>query len=91
MPAGFQFPMPGGQFNARSADVFMPMGFTPFERQARAMMYNNSVIGRLEKGVTLDQARAELPLSNHGEGTPSLEGTAHSRATAGEELGWFRS
>jgi putative ABC transport system permease protein len=62
MPAGFQFPLPGGQFNARPAGVFVPMGFTPFERQGRTLMYNNSVIGRLKEGVTLDQARAELPL-----------------------------
>lgn len=62
MPAGFQFPLPGDQFNGRPADLFVPMAFTPFERQARTMMYNNSVIGRLKPGVSLDQARAELPL-----------------------------
>jgi putative ABC transport system permease protein len=61
MPAGFQFPFPGGEFNARPADLFIPMGFTPFERQGRTLMYNNSVIGRLKPGVTLEQARAELP------------------------------
>lgn len=62
MPLGFQFPLPGPQFNARPADLFVPMAFTPFERQARGMMYMNSVICRLKPGVTLEQARAELPL-----------------------------
>lgn len=62
MPSGFQFPLPGGDFNARPADLWLPIAFTPFERRARTMMYNNSVVGRLKPGVTLEQARAELPL-----------------------------
>jgi predicted permease len=66
MPAGFGFPLPGAEFNARPADIFVPMGFTPFERQGRTLMYNNSVIGRLKPGVTLEQASAELPLLVEG-------------------------
>ena len=56
MPAGFQFPKRGPQFNSEPADAFMPLVFNPFERQARGMFYNHSVIGRLRDGVTLDQA-----------------------------------
>jgi predicted permease len=62
MPAGVQFPLPGPDFNAQPADILVPMAFTPFERQARGMMYMNSVVGRLKPGVTLGQAGAELPL-----------------------------
>jgi putative ABC transport system permease protein len=61
MSANFQFPVPGGEFNAQPADVFVPMAFTPAEREARGTAYDNSVIGRLKPGVTLDQARAALP------------------------------
>jgi putative ABC transport system permease protein len=59
--ARFQFPVPGGEFNAQPADVFVPMAFTAEERESRGMLYDNSVIGRLKPGVTLDQARAALP------------------------------
>jgi putative ABC transport system permease protein len=62
MSADFQFPVPGGEFNAQPADVFVPMAFTAAERESRGMLYDNSVIGRLKPGVTLDQARAALPM-----------------------------
>jgi predicted permease len=56
MPAGFEFPKRGVQFNGTPADVYMPLWFNPFERQARGMSYNTSVIGRLRDGVTIEQA-----------------------------------
>ena len=56
MPAGFEFPKRGPQFNGQPADVFLPLVFNPFERQARGMFYNHSVIGRLKDGVTIEQA-----------------------------------
>ena len=56
MPAGFEFPKRGPQFNGQPADVYLPLVFNPFERQARGMFYNHSVIGRLKDGVTIDQA-----------------------------------
>jgi putative ABC transport system permease protein len=56
MPAGFEFPKRGIQFNGTPADVYMPLWFNPFERQARGMSYNTSVIGRLKDGVTIEQA-----------------------------------
>jgi putative ABC transport system permease protein len=56
MPAGFEFPKRGPQFNGEPADVYLPLVFNPFERQARGMFYNHSVIGRLKDGVTIDQA-----------------------------------
>ena len=59
MPASFQFPKRGPQFNAEPADVFMPLVFNPFERQARGMFYNHSVVGRLRDGMTPEQAAAD--------------------------------
>ena len=56
MPAGFEFPKRGPQFNGSPAEVFLPLVFNPFERQARGMFYNHSVIGRLKDGVTMEQA-----------------------------------
>ncbi len=56
MPAAFQFPKRGPQFNGEPADVSLPLVFNPFERQARGMFYNHSVIGRLRDGMTAEQA-----------------------------------
>jgi len=56
MPSDFEFPKRGAQFNGQPADVYLPLVFNPFERQARGMMYNHSVIGRLKDGVSMDQA-----------------------------------
>ena len=56
MPAGFEFPKRGPQFNGTPADIYLPLVFNPFERRARAMFYNHSVIGRLRDGVTIEQA-----------------------------------
>jgi putative ABC transport system permease protein len=59
MPAGFQFPK-WGQDGVEPADLWMPLRFTQFERQARGQAYNHGVIGRLRDGVTVDQAAAEM-------------------------------
>jgi predicted permease len=59
MPNTFQFPKRGAQFNGEPAELWTPLVFNPFERQARGMMYNHSVVGRLRDGVTLEQAAAD--------------------------------
>ena len=59
MPAGFSFPKRGPQLNGEPADVFVPLAFNPFERQARGMFFNHSVVGRLRPGVTPEQMAAE--------------------------------
>jgi putative ABC transport system permease protein len=59
MPASFQFPKRSPQLNGEPADVWLPLVFNPFERQARGMMYNHSVIGRLRDGVSVEQAAAD--------------------------------
>jgi putative ABC transport system permease protein len=60
MPQAFRFPLPGSIFNTQPADVWVPMAFTDYERQARGEMFSTSVIARLKPGVTIEQARAEL-------------------------------
>jgi predicted permease len=62
MPASFQFPRRGAEFNNLPADVWLPLVFTPFERNARGMFFNHSVIARLKDGVTAEQAVAEFGL-----------------------------
>jgi putative ABC transport system permease protein len=58
MPASFQFPKRGPQTNGEPAQVWTPLALNPFERseQARGMMYNHTVIGRLRGGVAAEQA-----------------------------------
>lgn len=61
MPEAFVFPPRGGQgFSGEPADVYLPISFTPIERQAFGSMYNNSVVARLKPGVSIERARAEL-------------------------------
>ena len=60
MPEGLVFPPRGADLNGEPADVFVPMSFRPFERQAFGMFYNNTVIARLKPGVSIEQARAEV-------------------------------
>ena len=60
MPSGFGFPKRGPQFNGTPAEVYLPLVFNPFERQARGMFYSHSVIGRLKDGVTMAQAARDM-------------------------------
>ncbi|MGE5833393.1 MAG: ABC transporter permease [Acidobacteriota bacterium] len=60
MPERFVFPPQGSAQNGEPAAVYVPMAFTPLERNGFGAMYNNSTVGRLKPGVTLDQARADL-------------------------------
>ncbi len=59
MPAGFQFPLKGQQWNSEPADLWVPMAFTPAEIEGWGNMYNHSVLARLKPGVTLAQAQAD--------------------------------
>jgi predicted permease len=60
MPATFEFPRRGPQSNNTPADVWVPMAFTDDQRQGRGSEFNHSVIGRLKRGVSVEQAEAEL-------------------------------
>ena len=59
MPRDFVFPLPGPGVNGQTADLWIPMGFTPTEFQDWGGSYFYGVIARLKPGVTLPQARAE--------------------------------
>ena len=61
MPASFHFPKRGPQINGEPAQVWTPLALDSFERsqQARGMMYNHTVIGRLRGGVAAEQAMRE--------------------------------
>lgn len=61
MPATFEFPKRGPQWNGEPADLWMPLVFNAGERQARGNYYNHTVIGRLRDGVAPAQAAAEMP------------------------------
>src|SRR5262249_29265044 len=58
----FQFPPRGSGRNFQPASLFLPIAFSPVERQGWGMMYNNTLVARLKPGVTIEQARAELAL-----------------------------
>ena len=60
MPRAFDFPPRGPQLNGEPAEVFIPMSFSAFERQAYGMLYANSVVGRLKPGISIEKARAEM-------------------------------
>ena len=61
MPASFQFPKRGPQVNGEPAQVWTPLALSTFERspQARGMMYNHTVVGRLRADVAPEQAISE--------------------------------
>jgi putative ABC transport system permease protein len=56
----FQFPPRGNGRNFEPASIFLPIAFSAIERQAWGSMYNNTLVARLNPGVSIAQARAEL-------------------------------
>ena len=61
MPAHFTFPNRGPAMNTVPAQVYVPIAFSAAQLGAFGSMYNNSAVGRLKAGVTIDQARGETP------------------------------
>jgi predicted permease len=61
MGESFSFPPRGGDNNNEPGLLYVPIAFTPFQRQAFGGQYNNGVIARLKPGVSVEQAGAELP------------------------------
>ncbi|MEM6704135.1 MAG: ABC transporter permease [Acidobacteriota bacterium] len=59
MPASGAFPLNKMPLHGRPADLFLPMGFTEIELNARGNMHNLGVIARLAEGAGLDAAKAE--------------------------------
>ena len=60
MPDRFEFPPRGSANNGKPAAVLMPIAFSQAERRAFGSMYNNTVVARLNPGVSVEQARGEL-------------------------------
>jgi putative ABC transport system permease protein len=56
----FVFPPRGAESNGEPAALYLPIAFSPGERQGFGSMYNNSVLARLKPGVTLAQARSDV-------------------------------
>ncbi|MGB6900247.1 MAG: ABC transporter permease [Candidatus Acidiferrum sp.] len=59
MPKTFEFPLRGGVWSTTPAELWVPMSFTPEERQGWGNMYNHSVVARLKPGVTLQHAQSD--------------------------------
>ncbi|MGB2669380.1 MAG: ABC transporter permease [Candidatus Acidiferrum sp.] len=59
MPKTFEFPLRGGVWSTTPAELWVPMSFTPEERQGWGNMYNHSVVARLKPGVTLEHAQSD--------------------------------
>jgi predicted permease len=60
MPAGFEFPRPGPQWNNSPASVWVPVAFTDSQKTGRGNQFIYSVIGRLRRGKSIVEAGAEL-------------------------------
>ena len=60
MGDAFEFPPRGGEINNEPGALYVPIAFSPFQRQGFGGQYNNGVVARLKPGVTVAQARAEL-------------------------------
>jgi predicted permease len=58
MPRNFEFPLEPGRLSRR--DLWVPMSFTPDQKQDETDNFNNGTIGRLKPGATLEQAQADV-------------------------------
>jgi predicted permease len=59
MPKHFVLPLPGPPANFLPAALWVPMAFTSAELQGWGLRYDLSILARLRRGVTLQQARSE--------------------------------
>ena len=58
MPKDFEFPL-GGMFFGGRHDIWIPIGFTPYEL-TNLGLYNYAMVARLKPGVRLEQAQADV-------------------------------
>ena len=59
LPKTFEFPLPG-MWQGEAADVFVPMAFTKDELTDIGDNFNFSVVARLDPGISLERANAQL-------------------------------
>src|SRR2546423_3882644 len=60
MPQHFELPIQGMQFASPPAHVWLPMGFTKGELEAKGDNFNYTVLARLKPGITIQQASADM-------------------------------
>ena len=58
MPRSFEFPLDAGRLSHR--DLWMPMSFTPVEKQSEGDNFDYSAIASLEPGITMLQAQQDV-------------------------------
>jgi len=58
MPRSFEFPLDAGRLSHR--DMWVPMSFTPDEKQDETDNFQYGAIARLKPGATLEQARDDV-------------------------------
>ena len=58
MPQSFEFPLDAGRLNHR--DLWVPMSFTPDERQDETDNFMYGAVARLKPGATMAQAKADV-------------------------------
>jgi putative ABC transport system permease protein len=61
LPATFVFPPRGQPFNAKPADVFLPMSFTADQKLAYGNQYDHSIVARLGPGMSIERLQAAAP------------------------------
>ena len=58
MPRSFEFPLDAGRLSHR--DLWVPMSFTPVEKESEGNNFDYSAIARLKPGVTIAQAQQDV-------------------------------
>ncbi|MGA7318221.1 MAG: ABC transporter permease [Silvibacterium sp.] len=58
MPRDFEFPLDAGRLSHR--DLWVPMSFTPVEKNSEGENYDYSLVARLKPGVTTTQAQIDV-------------------------------
>ncbi len=58
MPRGFEFPLQAGRVNAQ--DLWVPMSFTPAEKEDETDNFMYGAIARLKPGATMPEAQADV-------------------------------
>lgn len=70
LPPNIVFPPRGLRRNAKPADVFLPMSFTAAQKLAYGSSYNNTVVARLNPGVSIQGVNAAAPALMRTVGEP---------------------
>jgi putative ABC transport system permease protein len=58
MPRNFEFPLDAGRLSQR--DLWIPMSFTPLEKNSEGNNFDYGAVARLRPGVTLQQAQQDV-------------------------------